>query len=86
MGKVRVGMTESELLRLMRPVTLDWGCVHFGGFGKRRYYFQVSPSSQIWYFHDGYPDFKLVYIGELEPKTQWKHYEGDRMTVEGMLW
>jgi hypothetical protein len=90
MARVHVGMTESELLELMRPVSIDWGCVYIGGSGSRRFYFQISPTRQVWYAHTGYhSNFKLDEIAQPEPKTTWTRRTNDSpdsIVVEGMQW
>src|SRR6266478_1519499 len=48
MSKLRVGMKETEAVSLMRPVSLDWGRIYYGGSGAGRLYFQISTTQQIW--------------------------------------
>jgi hypothetical protein len=92
MARVQVGMTESELLELMRPVSMDWGCVYLGGSGSRRFYFQISPTRQVWCEHRGYySNFKLVELAPVESKTAWTRRTNalagpDSIVVEGMQW
>jgi len=92
MAQVHLGMSESEVVALMRPVATDWGRKTFGASGSGRLYFQLSPTQQVWYSFGGYLEgFKLFDIGKPEPKTEWTRERGTDglhrlLDVEGMQW
>jgi len=82
-NSLRVGMNEAEALDIMRPVSLDWGRVYYGGTGAGRLYFQISDSRQLWLDSGGaLSNWKVTGIGALEPKTKWTHFRGDSITVQ----
>ncbi len=83
MGRLRVGMNEATVVALMRPVSLEWGRVHYGGTGAGRLYFQISSTQQLWLESGGsLSDWKVTAIGTQEPKTKWKRHRGDSITVQ----
>ena len=45
--RLHIGMTEGEALAIMKPVSLNWGRVTYGGTGAGELYFQVSTTQQI---------------------------------------
>ena len=82
MGRLRVGMKESEAVAIMRPVSLDWGHVYYGGTGAGRLYFQVSSAQQLWLDSGGsFSNWRVTNIGVLEPKTEWRHFGGESIVV-----
>lgn len=81
--QLRVGMNEADVVALMRPLSLDFGRVHYGGSGASRLYFQVSSTQQIWLeSHGAGSDWTVVQIGAPEPKTKWTRYARDSITVD----
>lgn len=82
LSQVRIGMADKEAVALMRPASLDWGRVYWGGSGASRLYFQISSTQQVWFEVSGPPAPAITAIGTLEPKTKWTRYTGDSITVE----
>jgi hypothetical protein len=78
---LHVGMDEAEAVRLLAPVALDHGTTYFGGSGAKELCFQLTQESQIGIRIGGSADAasfgKVVEIGRVEPKTIWRHVEGD---------
>ena len=78
-AKLHVGMKESDAIALMKPASLDSGCLYYGGSGRSRLYFQCSSYQQIWIEANlGV----ITQVGKLEPKIKWTRYAGDSITVE----
>jgi hypothetical protein len=82
MSKLRVGMKETEAVVLMRPVSIDYGRIYYGGSGRGRLYFQCSSTQQVWLEASGGPGSAITEIGSPEPKTKWIRYTGDSIAVE----
>lgn len=47
MKQLYVGMGEHQALEVMKPVSLDWGRLPYGGSGAGQLFFQVSNTQQI---------------------------------------
>lgn len=47
MRQLHIGMTESQALEILKPVSMDWGRVTYGGTGAGELCFQVSSAQQI---------------------------------------
>jgi len=82
-SRLRVGMNEADVILLMRPVSLDWGRIYYGGTGAGRLYFQISSTQQVWLDSEGsLSDWRVTAIGVPEPKAKWIHYSGDSISVQ----
>jgi hypothetical protein len=79
---LRIGMKDEAAISLLRPTSLDWGRVYWGGTGRSRLFFQVSTTQQVWLEVSGPPDFTVTTISTPEPKTKWTRQDGDSITVE----
>jgi hypothetical protein len=81
-SSLHVGMNGSDAVLVMRPVSLDWGRIYYGGTGAGRLYFQISSTQQLWLDSGGsLSHWKVTSIGVGEPKTQWTHHSGDSIDV-----
>ena len=47
MRRLSIGMSESQVLEVMKPVSLNWGRVVWGGTGNGALIFQLSETKQI---------------------------------------
>jgi len=65
----------------MRPISVGWGRVYYGGTGASRLYFQVSTNEWVWLDVSGAPDFSVIAIGRPEPKAKWTRQKGDSIRV-----
>ena len=74
-------MKDDAAISLLRPTSLDWGRVYWGGSGASRLYFQTSRTQQVWLEVSGAPDFAVTAVGTPEPKSEWTHHDGDSITV-----
>src|SRR2546430_9954519 len=45
-GGVHIGTKDKEAISLMRPGSLDWGRVYWGGSGASQLYFQINTTQQ----------------------------------------
>src|SRR5882672_7589718 len=66
MSSLYVGMTEAEVLAVMKPVTTDIARITYGGTGRGLLYFQVSPTKQFWLAVGELPASKIERIGKVE--------------------
>ena len=83
MSRLHVGMKEAEAVSLMRPVSVEWGHIYYGGSGAGRFYFQISSTQQLWLESGGSrSDWTVTAVGAPEPKTKWTRYTGDSIIVE----
>ena len=82
-SRIQIGLSESELMDALKPISVSTGTVYWGGSGARRVYFQLNPQEQIWFEVAGPSDGNnITAIGPIEPKTKWTHHDGDSITVE----
>jgi hypothetical protein len=75
-------MKADDAISLMRPTSVDWGRVYWGGSGASRLYFQVNATQQVWLEVSGAPDFAVTAISKPETKRKWTHFSGDSILVE----
>ena len=81
-AKLHTGMTKEKVLSVMKPVSLDYGVVHYGGTGSSCMYFQISESQQLRVEMGGFRErFRVIEIGKPEPKRPWKRYDDDEIVV-----
>jgi hypothetical protein len=85
MKQLYIGMTESQALEVMKPVSLDWGRSTSGGTGAGQLLFQISATQQVRIEVEPKvetqialfpqislgPEFVVRHIGQLEPKSKW---------------
>jgi hypothetical protein len=71
MDTLYVGMTEDEVVAIMKPVTMDSARITSGGTGRGLLYFQVSPTKQFWLEVGAGPDFRIERLGKVEAKRKW---------------
>ena len=74
-------MKAEAAIALLRPRSLDWGRVYWGGSGRSRLYFQLNGTQQIWLEVSGSPDPAVTSVGVPEPKTKWTRHAGDSIAV-----
>lgn len=68
---IKVGMEEWKVVELLRPVSLEFGRVTYGGSGAGHGYFRISETQQIWVAFEGIPG-RASKIGHPEPLETWK--------------
>ena len=69
---LKVGMEEWQVVALLRPVSIEFGRVTYGGSGAGCGYFRISETRQVWVAFGGFPSFLAESIGQPEPLGTWK--------------
>ena len=80
--KLRVGVREDDVVALLRPLSLDFGRVSWGGTGSGRLYFRVSTTQQLWVEIDGTKGFVASAIGTPEPLGVWTRLRAGGVSVQ----
>lgn len=69
---LKVGMEEGQVVALLRPVSIEFGRVTYGGSGAGCGYFRISETRQVSVAFGGFPSFLALSIGQPEPLESWK--------------
>ncbi len=83
--KIKVGMTEAEVVKLLKPLANDSGTFYWGGSGRHTLYFafySYYTKRQIAIDFGEGPSGKVERFSGLHPKTKWTRYDGDSITVD----
>lgn len=70
---LKAGMSEADVVALLRPLSLESGRVTYGGTGSGRVYFRVSETQQLRVEVTGGPTPLVREVGPIEPLGIWKH-------------
>src|SRR5262245_29380293 len=77
--RLKVGLSEAEVVTLLRPHVLDARSESLGGVGGRLLYFQLGARHQIRVGIDCFG--KVAAFGSVELKTSWK-YAQERISLK----
>lgn len=83
--KIQIGMSEGEVVKLLKPLADESGTFYWGGSGRHTLYFAFSSfyeKRQLAVDFGEGPHGVVERVSRLHPKTKWTRHDGDSITVD----